>query len=163
MLYFGRKYSITCNLHILFFWLAGYQSKSNPYFGASVGRVCNRIGYGRFNLNGKHYEVDKNLYGMHQLHGGTIGFDKFNWSACQSDSKLVLTHINPDGFQGYPGAVMAQVTYELLPDNTFRGKYTATVSQPTPINLTNHAYFNLAGHVSERVNHQNSQPNNLVE
>lgn len=128
--------------------IAGYQSKSNPYFGASVGRVCNRIGYGRFNLNGKHYEVDKNLNGMHQLHGGTIGFDKFNWSAYQSDSKVVMTHINPDGFQGYPGHVMAQVTYELLPDNRFKGKYTATVSQPTPVNMTNHAYFNLAGHVS---------------
>lgn len=86
---------------------------------------------------------------MHQLHGGTVGFDKFNWSAHQSDSKVVMTHINPNGFQGYPGSVMAQVTYELLPDNTFKGKYTATVSQPTPINMTNHAYFNLAGHVSE--------------
>lgn len=50
----------------------GYRSKSNPYFGASVGRVCNRIGYGRFNLNGKHFEVDKNLNGLHQLHGNYV-------------------------------------------------------------------------------------------
>lgn len=138
-------------------FIAGYQSKSNPYFGASVGRVCNRIGYGRFNLNGKHYEVDKNFNGMHQLHGGTIGFDKFNWSAYRNDAKVVMTHVNPDGFQGYPGCVMVQVTYELLPDNTFKGNYTATVSQPTPINITNHAYFNLAGHVSEKKTTTNAQ------
>ncbi|XP_031630270.1 aldose 1-epimerase [Contarinia nasturtii] len=126
--------------------LEGYRSKSNPYFGATVGRVCNRIGFGQFNLNGKHFEVDKNLNGMHQLHGGTVGFDKFNWQAYQSNSKVVMTHVNPDGYQGYEGTVMAQVTYELHPDNTFSGKYTATVSKPTPINLTNHSYFNLAGH-----------------
>lgn len=58
-----------------------------------------------------------------------------------------MTHVNPDGYQGYEGTVMAQVTYELHSDNTFSGKYTATVSKPTPINLTNHSYFNLAGHV----------------
>lgn len=89
---------------------------------------------------------------MHQLHGGTIGFDKFNWSAFQIDSKVVMTHVNPDGFQGYPGYVLVQATYELLPDNTFKGKYTATVSKPTPISLTNHSYFNLAGHVSKCLN-----------
>lgn len=120
----------------------------NPYFGASIGRVCNRIGFGQFNLNGQHYEVDKNFNGVHQLHGGTVGFSFFNWQAYKRDSKLVLTHVNPDGYQGYPGTVMAQVTYELLPDNSFTGKYTATVSKPTPINMTNHSYFNLAGHVS---------------
>lgn len=126
----------------------GYRSASNPYFGASVGRICNRVGGGRFDLNGKHYEVEKNFEGRHQLHGGFIGFDKFNWHAHKFDTKVVMTHVNPDGFQGYPGTVMAQVTYELSPNNTFSGKYTATVSKPTPINLTNHAYFNLAGHVS---------------
>lgn len=65
-----------------------------------------------------------------------------------------MTHVNPDGFQGYPGTVLAQVTYELLPDNTFSGKYTAMVSKPTPINLTNHSYFNLAGHVSDKFLHR---------
>lgn len=99
-------------------------------------------------MNGKHYEVDKNYNGMHQLHGGTVGMDKFNWNAFQIGSKVVMTHVNPDGYQGYPGFVLAQVTYELLPDNTFRGTITATVSKPTPISMTNHSYFNLAGHVS---------------
>lgn len=130
----------------LFLIYSGYRSKTNPYFGAAIGRVCNRVGNGKFDLNGQHYEVDKNFNGVHQLHGGTIGFDKFNWQAYQSESKVVMSHVNPDGFQGYPGTVLVQVTYELFPDNTFSGKFTATVSKPTPINLTNHSYFNLAGH-----------------
>lgn len=88
------------------------------------------------------------------MHGGTIGFDKFNWEAYQFEKSVVMTHVNPDGFQGYPGTVLAQVTYELLPDNTFSGKYTAMVSKPTPINLTNHSYFNLAGHVSDKFLHR---------
>lgn len=130
-----------------FYFNAGYQSSDNPYFGASIGRVCNRIGNGKFDIDGIHYEVDRNFNDKHQLHGGRIGFDKFNWQAYHSGNKVIMTHINPDGFQGFPGAVFVQATYELLPDNTFTGKYTASVSKPTPINLTNHTYFNLAGHV----------------
>lgn len=119
----------------------------NPYFGASIGRVCNRIGHGRFNMDGTSYQVNRNLDDRHQLHGGQVGFDKFNWQAHQFENKLIMTHVNPDGFQGYPGTVFAQVTYEFLSDNTFTGTYTAAVSKPTPVNLTNHTYFNLAGHV----------------
>lgn len=125
----------------------GYRSAPNPYFGASVGRVCNRIGNGQFTLNGKTYELDKNR-GQFQLHGGTVGFDKFNWNAYRSGSKVIMTHVNPDKFQGYPGTVLVNVTYELLPNDTFSGTFSATVSKPTPINLTNHSYFNLAGHVN---------------
>lgn len=127
--------------------ITGYLSSANPYFGASIGRVCNRIGDGKFFLNGIRYEVDKNLNGKHQLHGGSVGFSKFNWYAHRSGNKVVMTHVDPDNFQGYPGTVIASVTYELLPDNTFRGIYKAVSSKPTPINLTNHSYFNLAGHV----------------
>lgn len=134
-------------LTIFGFQTKGYRSKTNPYFGATVGRVCNRIGNGRFDLNGQHIQVDRNFNGVHQLHGGTIGFDKFNWSAHLFETKVVMSHLNPDGFQGYPGYVLAQVTYELFPDGKFSGIYTATTSKPTPINLTNHSYFNLAGHV----------------
>lgn len=64
-----------------------------------------------------------------------------------------MTHVNPDKFQGYPGTVLATVTFELLPDDTFCGLFSATVSEPTPINLTNHSYFNLAGHVCKLVEH----------
>lgn len=126
----------------------GYRSAPNPYFGATVGRVCNRIGNGRFTLNGKTYELDKNLGGKHQLHGGTIGYNKFNWTALRSGSKVIMTHVDPEKFQGFPGTVIASVTFELLPNDTFSGIFTATVSEPTPLNLTNHSYFNLAGHVN---------------
>lgn len=144
--YIENSYLIVHNF--FFCCILGYRSKPNPYFGASIGRVCNRVGNGQFDLNGQHFEVDKNFNGVHQLHGGTIGFDKFNWQAQQFETKVIMTHVNPAGFQGYPGIVMAQVTYELFPDGSFSGKYTATVSKSTPINLTNHSYFNLAGHVS---------------
>lgn len=127
--------------------LIGYRSAPNPYFGASVGRVCNRIGNGRFTLNGKTYDLDKNR-GKFQLHGGTVGFDKFNWNAYRLGSKVIMTHVNPDKFQGYPGTVIANVTFELLPNDTFSGTFSATVSESTPISLTNHSYFNLAGHVN---------------
>lgn len=133
--------------HTLLLNHIGYHSETNPHFGASIGRVCNRIGHGRFQLNGKTYNVDKNFNGVHQLHGGRIGFDKFNWTAYRAGNKVIMTHVNPDKFQGYPGTVIANVTYEMLPNNTFSGIFTATASEPTPINLTNHSYFNLAGHV----------------
>lgn len=97
--------------------------------------------------------MDKNFEGIHQLHGGAIGFDKFNWNAFRSGSRIIMTHVNPDKFQGYPGTVIVSVTFELSPDDTFCGLYSATVSEPTPINLTNHSYFNLAGHVCNLSEH----------
>lgn len=75
-------------------------SPRNPHIGSSIGRVCNRIGFGKFDIDGEHYEVDKNFNHTHQLHGGTIGFDKFNWQAQKFDTKVVMTHVNPDKFQG---------------------------------------------------------------
>lgn len=145
------KVSRNAREHSLYtiFLLLGYRSVHNPYFGASIGRVCNRVGFGKFILNGKTYNVDKNFNGKHQLHGGSIGFDKFVWNAYRSGSKVIMSHVNPDNFQGYPGTVLVNATFELLPNNTFSGIFTATVSEPTPIILTNHSYFNLAGHVSK--------------
>lgn len=126
----------------------GYKSSANPYFGATVGRVCNRIRNGRFTIDGKTYELSKNKDNKNHLHGGDIGYDKVVWSAYQSGSRVIMTHVDPDTFQGYPGTVIATVTFELKPDNVFSIEFTASVSKPTPINLTNHSYFNLAGHVS---------------
>lgn len=123
----------------------GYLAANNPYFGATIGRVCNRIGNAKFTLNGKEYTLAKNN-GDNTLHGGNIGFDKFNWSAIINDNKVILTHVNDDGFEGYPGAVLASVTYELTENNDFKVSFAATTSKPTPINMTNHSYFNLAGH-----------------
>lgn len=136
---------------MLLLLLSGIQSDRNPYFGTTVGRVCNRINSGDFVLNGKTYHVDKNWNNLHHLHGGFIGFNKFNWSAFQQGSKVIMTHVNPDNFGGYPGAVIATCTFELKDDNTVSVVFTATSSAPTPINLTNHSYFNLAGHVSATI------------
>lgn len=126
--------------------IPGYQKVNNPYFGATIGRVANRIGGGKFTIDGVEYHVTKNWENRHQLHGGLIGFDKFNWVSHVDGTVVTLTHTNMDGHEGYPGTVLASVTYELKKDNRFVFTFKATSSKPTPINLTNHSYFNLAGH-----------------
>ncbi|XP_062706812.1 galactose mutarotase-like [Aedes albopictus] len=126
--------------------ILGYRGANNPYFGATVGRVANRIGEGRFTIDGVVYEVTKNWEGRHQLHGGKIGFDKFNWTSHVEGTVVTLSHTNKDGHEGYPGTVLASVTYELKNDNRLMVKFRAVSNKPTPINLTNHSYFNLAGH-----------------
>ncbi|XP_055616929.1 galactose mutarotase [Toxorhynchites rutilus septentrionalis] len=126
--------------------IPGYQMANNPYFGATVGRVANRIGGAKFTLEGVEYQVTANMADRHQLHGGKIGFDKFNWIPHVEGTVVTLSHTNMDEHEGYPGTVLASVTYELKKDNRFVCKFRATASKPTPINLTNHSYFNLAGH-----------------
>jgi len=123
----------------------GYLAANNPYFGATIGRVCNRTGQGKFTLDGKEYHLGQNRPPNH-LHGGNIGFDKFNWSAIINGNKVVMSHVNNDGFEGYPGTVLTFVTYELTENDEFKVSLAATTSKPTPINLTNHSYYNLAGH-----------------
>lgn len=126
----------------------GYTAKNNPYFGATVGRVANRIANGKFCLNSQKYELNLNNSNKIHLHGGFIGYDKMNWVPFVDGTTVVMTHISEDGWENYPGAVMNKVTYKLKHDNSFHVSFSATSSKPTPINLTNHSYFNLAGHVS---------------
>ena len=125
--------------------LADYEKKS-PYFGALIGRVGNRIAKGTFTVDGATYHVPINN-GPNSLHGGLIGYDKRVWDAEPTDSptgpSLKLSLVDPDGDQGYPGTVHASVTYTLTPENTLRIQYVATSDKATPINLTNHTYFNL--------------------
>lgn len=120
----------------------------SPYFGAIVGRYGNRIARGRFTLDGKTYRLATNN-GQNALHGGVRGFDKVVWhSESRQDSTgvgVVLRHESPDGDEGYPGTVQAQVTYTLTDRNELVIEYQATTDKATPINLTHHSYFNLAG------------------
>ena len=119
-----------------------------PYFGATVGRYANRIANGRFTLDGKTYQLPQNN-GPNSLHGGTRGFDKRVWRAqvleSTSGPSLRLSYRSAAGEEGYPGELIAHVTYRLKDDNSLAIDYDATTTAPTPINLANHAYFNLTG------------------
>lgn len=125
---------------------SGYLSKDNPYFGATVGRVANRIGGAEFVLNGKKYHLAKNA-GENSLHGGFKGWNSKIWNATIQGDRLVLSLLSEDGDEGYPGAVIATVSFQLTADGELRIEMKAFVTKPTPVNLTNHSYFNLAGHV----------------
>jgi aldose 1-epimerase len=137
--------------------LAGYL-RTTPYFGAIVGRYGNRIAKGRFTLDETSYQLALNN-GANALHGGLVGFDKVLWSATPFDSAtssgVVFTYTSKDGEEGYPGDVTARVTYTLTDANEFAIDYHATTTKATPVNLTQHTYFNLAGDGSGPIlNHQ---------
>lgn len=126
--------------------LSGYKQTLNPYFGATVGRVANRVGNGQFDIDHKHYSVAKNYQNRHQLHGGFKGFDKVIWEAYTNNKQVIMSYLSQDGEEGYPGHLLTQVTFELLDNGEFSVQFTATTTKPTFVNLTNHSYFNLAGH-----------------
>jgi aldose 1-epimerase len=124
--------------------LSGYLQKANPYFGAIVGRYANRINHAGFNMNGKQYTLAANDHG-NTLHGGLKGFDKVIWTVNQvNDSSLSLTYSSRDGEEGFPGNLTVKVVYTLNAENGLEIDYTALTDQKTPVNLTNHAYFNLS-------------------
>lgn len=122
--------------------------KDPPYFGAIVGRYANRIAKGRFTVDARTYQVPVNN-GPNSLHGGTRGFDKVVWNAKSFENDtaagVVLTNVSPDGDMGYPGRLDVRVTYTLNDRDELVVDYAATASKPTPVNLSQHSYFNLAG------------------
>jgi aldose 1-epimerase len=127
--------------------LAEYQT-NKPYFGAIIGRVGNRIAGAKFELNGVKYKLNANS-GALTLHGGRKGFNKVIWKSAALDSPnapgVRFTYLSPDGEENFPGNLNVSVTYRITPDNALHIEYLANTDQPTPVNLTNHAYFNLAG------------------
>ncbi|MCX2430184.1 aldose epimerase family protein [Pedobacter sp. GR22-10] len=125
--------------------IGAYRKKGEPFFGALIGRYGNRIGKGKFTLNGEQYTLQLND-GPNTLHGGTDGFYSKVWDAKQVDGqKLELTYTAKDGEAGYPGKLDVKVLYTLTDDNALQIDYTATTDKATVVNLTNHAYFNLNG------------------
>ena len=130
--------------------LEGYMN-NKPYFGAIIGRVANRIENSNFEINGILYKVAPND-GVNHLHGGAVGFDKVIWRAeiINEDrvESLVLSYVSQDGEEGYPGKLYVRVTYTLTEENALNIDYYAVSDKDTVVNLTNHSYFNLAGHDS---------------
>jgi aldose 1-epimerase len=123
--------------------------KWSPYFGCLIGRFGNRIANGTFSLGGRTYHVPVNN-GLNSLHGGVKGFDKVVWKATPTVTKqgpvLKLTHISPDGQQGYPGTLTVTATYTLTERNELKLVCRAKTDRTTIVNLTHHSYFNLSGH-----------------
>lgn len=123
--------------------LEGYLAK-NPFFGCITGRYANRIGGAKFKIDGVEYKVTANS-GKNHIHGGKIGFDKKVWAAKEIADGVELSYTSADGEEGFPGTLQCTVTYTLTKDNGLKIDYQATTDKPTVLNLTNHAYFNLAG------------------
>ena len=132
--------------------IEGYLNSNEVYFGSLIGRYGNRIAEGNFELDGKEYTLAINNPPNH-LHGGPNGFHNVIWDAKQiSDKHLRLQYFSEDGEEGYPGNLQVQVHYLLNNDNELMIDYTAVTDQKTVVNLTNHAFFNLAGAGSGTVN-----------
>jgi len=128
--------------------LEGYEN-GKSYFGATVGRYANRIGGGKFSIDGKEYTLPKND-GNNTLHGGIVGFNKKIWKArelpANDSAVLELSYLSPDGEEGFPGNLSVKVVFTLPANrNELKIDYTATTDKDTVLNLSNHSYFNLAG------------------
>ncbi|MGA7160935.1 MAG: aldose epimerase family protein [Bacteroidota bacterium] len=133
--------------------LQGYVN-DKTYFGAIVGRYGNRIGKGKFRLDGKEYQLTLND-GQNHLHGGTMGFNKVLWNAepmeDEAGPSLKLTYTSKDGEEGYPGTVTTTVTYTLTKNNALEIRYEGTTDKPTVFNPTHHSYFNLTGTLTKTI------------
>ena len=118
--------------------------QNGGFFGACIGRVCNRIGKSSFTLDGVKYDLVPSE-GKNQLHGGTQGFDRRFFDAEEVENGLRFTRVSPDGEEGFPGTVQVAITVTLSDDNVLAFDYAAETDKATPVSLTNHAYYNLAG------------------
>jgi aldose 1-epimerase len=140
------------NIVLGFDSLSGYLAKP-PYFGATIGRYGNRIANGQFKIDNNTYKLATNN-GKNHLHGGEKGFDKVVWEAAPLDagsSSLTLNYLSKDGEEGYPGNLRTTVKFTLTDDDELTIDYDAETDKATPVNLTNHSYFNLTGDVANTI------------
>jgi aldose 1-epimerase len=132
--------------------IADYQKANTPYHGCLIGRYGNRIALGKFELNGKIYELPINNNENH-LHGGPEGFHNQVWKVVSAnENSIVMTYLSKNGEMGYPGNLRVEVTYAINDKNELSISYKATTDKATPVNLTNHAFFNLAGEAKGSIN-----------
>ena len=143
----GQPGEVVLGFDTLDGYLSPEYAKSNPYFGALIGRYGNRIGKAAFTVDGKEYKLAANN-GPNHLHGGVKGYDKVVWEAKPlrgEDPALELRYFSKDGEEGYPGNLTITAVYSLTGDNALKVDFTATTDKDTIVNLTHHSYFNLAG------------------
>ena len=128
--------------------LEKYFTNDNCYFGSTIGRNSNRVKNASFSLNGITYNLDKNEREKNNLHSGFNCYNKrlWNYSICESNNSVSFNIISPDGDQGFPGDFNVTVTYTLTDNNELKIEYNGKCNKDTVANMTNHSYFNLAGH-----------------
>ncbi|KAL5008224.1 hypothetical protein ScPMuIL_013805 [Solemya velum] len=134
----------TADITLGFDSMDGY-NVNRPYLGATLGRVAGFIANGQFSVEGKTYSTPINFL-THGMHGGVEGFQKKMWSTVIDGTRLRMAYVSEDGEEGFPGELRTEIVYQLTDDNEFIMEYTATTNKTTIVNLSNHAYFNLAGH-----------------
>ncbi|KAH8293846.1 hypothetical protein KR054_005235 [Drosophila jambulina] len=127
--------------------IASYLATKSSYIGGTLGRVANRVANGEYEVNDTKFKVTKNFKDKYQLHGGFVGFDSVIWEVVQkSDEGVVFRHMSPHNHEGYPGNLTCLITYQLDEENRLWVRFEATTDRSTMVNISNHAYFNLAGH-----------------
>lgn len=161
----NEEKSDSCDVVIGFDWIEDYENGYDSR-GAVVGRVANRISGAKFVLDGKTYCLEKN-FGSHCLHGGKPRYEKLLWKAetfeNASEAGVIFSRTSPDGEQGFPGNLQMKIKYSLNEKNELFMEYEAVTDKPTPINLTNHSYFNLAGKGSVMTNRLQLNCERIVE
>lgn len=151
----GEKIDVVLGFDTLEEYINSYYLPSPPYFGTTVGRFAGRINNAEFSLNGKRNLLNKN-HGEHNLHGGISGFSRKLWKVIATSSEvnpsITLEYISQNNEENFPGELTVLVTYTLTEENELKVGYTATTSEDTIINLTQHSYFNLDGHHNDITN-----------